>query len=733
MVSFRSRMWLALPVIGATLLTITFGPLPARATGAATPPRPTSASEVTLITGERVLQTQDAAGRYGFTILSGGASSSPVFTYGIGSSRYVVDAAALPFIGSQLDAALFDSATATAGSTPGEVAVLVAWHGAAAPSMSWLNHQHTASHGMTSGIITAASGVALRSALAQQPRSSRGTGWAGPLAGIDRILLDGAATSPPPPSPQFVQYTLTINGIDSSGRLDSGDLLTILNTDNAQKLVNFAIWNQGVIKLSVPSGHYSLLGQFLSFTKSGGGSLRNVVSDITVNGTGSVTLDARTATSPVSVTTPLPTPSGSGTVLWQRTDATGNDVVADGFSWMFAPGQPFSVYVRAAPAPRFGTQGWVDFFHLDSPPTVPGPYSYDLNFGSQGSIPAAQQHTVSAAQLASVTTRYYSDISGLTSGESRSAFFPWQVFSGGFIEPFSAPMGRTEYVNALSGLTWDQIVIEDLNDFAGLFMDSSRSFQPGQSASAAWGRSPTGPGLQVNTGAAAPFQLCPVCLEAGMLEFSLYPFGDNPPGHVGIPNFGAQGFIETDSASLQRNGVTIVTGQDPIGAVSVPPGGAHYLLSYAVTMSAPWWTLSTSSTTTWKFSAPQSLSTPPPAGWTCFSGLSFGCSVVTLMFPDYELPVNLLNQIPVGPVSFQLGIVHVLDVAIPITRASVSVSFDRGSTWQPAHVHPDGTGGFTVSYRNPSGASTASLRIHVSDANGGAIDQTIINAYAISG
>jgi sulfate adenylyltransferase subunit 1 (EFTu-like GTPase family) len=52
--------------------------------------------------------------------------------------------------------------------------------------------------------------------------------------------------------------------------------------------------------------------------------------------------------------------------------------------------------------------------------------------------------------------------------------------------------------------------------------------------------------------------------------------------------------------------------------------------------------------------------------------------------------------------------------------------------WTAAHVAANPAGGFTVSYTNLPGASTASLRIHVVDADGGVLDQTIINAYAIA-
>ena len=51
--------------------------------------------------------------------------------------------------------------------------------------------------------------------------------------------------------------------------------------------------------------------------------------------------------------------------------------------------------------------------------------------------------------------------------------------------------------------------------------------------------------------------------------FAISPFGDNPPGHYGGPNFPGPGLSETDSYTLLRDGATVSTGPDPL-FVSVP-------------------------------------------------------------------------------------------------------------------------------------------------------------------
>jgi hypothetical protein len=724
----RTRTALALAATTATLAAsaVTLGG--ARAASPATLSRASSGTEVTLVTGERVLETRSATGRPEFTVVSSGV---PVFIEQFGTATYLVDADALPFMGSELDPSLF-SAGAASGASAG-TAVVVDWHGSSAPAMPWLTDQRSVSPGVTDGVITAASGAVFRAALAQEPGSARGS-WSGSLSGIDRISAQGGVTPLIQESPDFVQYTLTIDGVNAAGRPDTGDGLDIMNTDNSLKYAGFAFWNKGVIKLSVPSGHYSIFAEFFAFAKSGTGTLDMVVLNVDVKGNTTVTVDARTATSQLTVVTPRPTSSGSGNVLWQRVDAHDTGSFASAVGWSIGGGlPPFRVFVTPTPAPKVGTQQWVASFNLDSSPvaTTP-PYSYDLAFGSQGAIRANQRYTVKSSQLASIDTSYFSDVPGRLSGESRLGLFPWQLFASGSFDALTAPYQRTEYVLGGGGIVWSQTVIDDYLDFAGLFFDSDNLFQPGEDATADWNRGPSGPGVTVDTGVVSLLQPCPVCFEQNTLEFLILPFSDNPPGHTAGSNEGIPGVTETDTATLDRDGVTLISGSDPDGPVPVPPGPGHYTLSYSVALSAPWWTLSTSTTTVWTFSTPRSLAGPPPAGFACFSGSTAGCSVVGLMFADYELPVSLLNQMPAGPVSFHLGIDHVLGASIATSHATVSVSFDGGTTWHTAHVAADGTSGFTVGYQNPPGPGTVSLRIHVTDADGGSLDQTILNAYGIS-
>jgi hypothetical protein len=714
-------------LLGSAAVAVIAGASPAAANRAAiaTPAAPQSGHLITLVTGERILERAGPNGAVVFSAVS--AAATPLVTFEANAVWYVIPDVVIHSLGAQLDATLFDTEALSRAeaASAGQVPVQVRWHGASAPAMPWLVHPVNVSAGVTDGVVTRTSGAVLESSLV-----------AGTLAGIDHISLVGAAPSAPRSSPGFTLYTLTVDGIDLTGAPDNGDIAILVNTDNALNSagVGFGQWYHGVFKVSVPNGHYSMLGDFAQFSASGGQE-RLAIINFSVHGNTTVTVDERAATARIVATTPKPTDAGFASVTWQRNSQAPTGGAGFASIWSFGGGAPpFRVYVSPIGAPSFGTQGWIASFHMDSPSTSPSAYSYDLTYGGQGAISADQHYAARASQLATVATRYFSDVAGHPTLEARPSFFPWQFFAFGSFDAFNAPFDRTEYVRAAPDLLWLQQVVADANTFSGMSQDSEHVFVRGATSTADWNREPIGPGVFVDTGAAATFPIlqgCPACTESGMLELAIFPFGDNPPGHVGLPNFPTPGLTETDAYTLLRNETVISTGQDPLGiSVPVPSGAANFKLQYSVAMTAPWRTLSTNETTAWSFSSPGSTSAPPPPGWVCFSGTNVGCGVVALMLPDYQLPEDGTGHVASGPVTFRLGISHILGVPIAVTSAAVSISFNGGSTWVTAHVTPSGANAFAVSYTDPSHAGTAAIRIHVTDARGGALDQTILNAYA---
>ena len=174
-------------LLGSVAIAVMASALPAAAHRAATatPVGVQSAHLVTLVTGQRVLETVNANGA---TIVSATPSvASPLLSFEVNSAWYAVPAVVVHSIGAQLDPALFDlSALGKAeAATPGQVPVQVQWQGVSAPAMPWLLHPTTITAGVTDGVVTTASGPALQGALA-----------AGTLTTISRISLVGAVVAP---------------------------------------------------------------------------------------------------------------------------------------------------------------------------------------------------------------------------------------------------------------------------------------------------------------------------------------------------------------------------------------------------------------------------------------------------------------------------------------------------------------------------------------------------------
>ena len=434
----RHRIRSLTALLGSAAIAVIAGVAPAAAHRAAnaTPVAAQTGRLITLVTGERILESTGPDGRVAFSEAST-ATASPLLTFEANATWYAVPAVVMHSLGGQLDPALFDTAALTEAESgaPSSVPVQVQWQGAAAPAMPWLLHQVAASPGVTDGVVTNTSGAVLESALA-----------AGPLPGVDRVSLKGAMTSPRRATAGFSLYTLTVNGIDAAGTPDTGDAAILINTDNAINSagVGFEQWYHGVFKVSVPDGHYALLGDFVAFSNSGAvngggpplrGTERMAIVNFTVHGNTTVTVDARAATARLAVTTPHPTDVGSGVATWQRDSKGTTGGTSFSSLWSFGGGAPpFSVFVSPTPAPSVGTQAWVVNYHLDSPATAAAAYSYDLSFGDLGAISANQRENVKVSHLATIATTYYSDVTDLPTLELRQSFFPWQFAAIGEFE-----------------------------------------------------------------------------------------------------------------------------------------------------------------------------------------------------------------------------------------------------------------------------------------------------------
>jgi hypothetical protein len=114
------------------------------------------------------------------------------------------------------------------------------------------------------------------------------------------------------------------------------------------------------------------------------------------------------------------------------------------------------------------------------------------------------------------------------------------------------------------------------------------------------------------------------------------------------------------------------------------------------------------------------------------------CRILPILNLDYHLATNDLNTGRPGPQLLHLTVDHLsydnVGSTAAITSVAVSVSFDGGTTWQPAVVL-GAHGQYTAAWSNPASAAGTSpdLKVTATDAAGGSITQIVTSAYTIAG
>ena len=650
-----------------------------------------------------------------------------------GDSVGVLPALAVPYLGRELDPALFD-VTALAAAPAGRLPVRIAYRpGAAHRALPGVTVTST-SGDVATGYLTAGSARAFGEALAAQVRADAAAGWprgAGLFAGVAAVRYGGAVR--PAVEPRFPMVTLRIRVLDGQGQPAPFGSLIVLNVDNQLKYQGFPYVDNGEARVSVPVGNYSLLAEVPEFGADGSFTERIVnVSDFAVTAARTLTVDARTATSEVSVRTPRPAVEDEKEISWIRGDEEG---------FVFSASYGFSADTRVLVAPGrpavHGELHWSNRWHLTAPD---GSYTYDLKWGTDGAVPARQRFAVSAAQLATLTVHYYADVPDREINSVRFGLRAPDYFGFQSVLPVAAPSTRTEYVGGSPDVLWTQqitgVLYFDETSFiiADNWYDGLRSYRPGERVTVHWFRQPLHPSLDVDTGGDLPF-LCPACRTGDTLGISVVPLSDSTPGHAGyLDSYGDTPIGTITAATRMRvwGGSTLLTDQrDVYGVdVEVPAAGQRYRVRYEQTRSAPWIRFGTRAVTEWGFRSARPATGAAPAHWICPQGTG-ECAVLPLLVPSYDVPVDQLGRVAPGPGTIRVALAPTQGApASPVDTAGVQWSIDDGVAWTAAPVRSLGGGRFAADLPNPAG-STVSLRLTGRDRAGNTLTQTLIRAYAV--
>ena len=199
-------------------------------------------------------------------------------------------------------------------------------------------------------------------------------------------------------------HTLTIKGFSLAGTPDTGDLVQLFNVDDTTLISGQAgagVFHDGVVKYSVPAGHYFAVAEFGGSGHTPGSHFV-ILPQFSVTGNRTVAIRGRAADSRVTMVTPRPATALDTDAWLLRTGRSGPPIVLE----LYFPGTP--VWLSpASTRPTVGTLRVAVNQHLESPPGRAVPYEYTLSYTDPPGIIPAQRYVVRAADLATVHERFY--------------------------------------------------------------------------------------------------------------------------------------------------------------------------------------------------------------------------------------------------------------------------------------------------------------------------------------
>jgi len=697
---------------------------------AATSQKPTSI--VHLLTGDSVLLSHNHV-TLAPAKMTGPAPATSQIT--MNGRHYVFPGVVRRYLGRFIDPELFDVTRLAAAGTGMNTPVRIQYAAGATPIIPGLTITHREKGGAT-GYVSAAK--AFRQALLVQWRADTKTGAPAPkslLGGLAHLSLDAAA----PPSvakPHYPMRTLVIKALDASGKPADGVLVDLANTDTPGKFETLFDVDGGEQRISVPLGHYSLLGVGDLPDSTPHTSLQFVVpiSDFTVTrDLQTVVIDARKATTTPSIRTPRPAGRSELSLTWARYAADKQLVTGD--AWFFDTDQ--EVRVAPAGAAKVGRMDWETYWQLAGSSGSGRPYTYNLSFRDPRRVPTNQTHRVIDSQLARLNATYYDDGSDTAPNFQRIPSYPSGDEPGYAIFSLASATRHTEYILGSPGAVWTDVLYAsptDDNPFGGAVVDGARRYLPGSVRTADWLRAPSAPGFVDQTNGQRTFQ-CTACHTNSKLAVSLAQVTDTDRGHLGTVDPSPDGSPVT-RFRLYENGKLVDDENDVTGGTfAVPTPSTKYRIVDQATR--PWggYTNTTQSTTDLSFSSAAGQGGRLPKGWDCTYFGTGRCTVLPILRATMPLPTDLTGTIPLGRSTATLSVGHIQGAPkLAITAAGVQTSLDHGRTWHQAHITRIGGGRFRIVLSNPDSAADQplSLRITAKDAAGATITETVLNAARIA-
>lgn len=339
-------------------------------------------------------------------------------------------------------------------------------------------------------------------------------------------------------------------------------------------------------------------------------------------------------------------------------------------------------------------------------------YRYDLMYVDDEVTGPIVRHERDR-MLAAVTTDYHlNNATDVGQSSTRTAWVPGIDVGFPTTELVVAPTRRTDYVSTQGRVQWDDSSEGDLWNWTGVDYGLPQQYRPGEQVTRNWWTAITRPAIPAVGGGAADGLPVARFTDAIRVAIPQYAAGDGSTYGWG------DNWMDRTNMQLLRDGKQVGGAKTwSVAQFPVPQATSRYELKLDVTrLPESWSSTSTATHTTWGF----------------MSGHVDGRQVLPLLQVDYGLDTNDANVIRPGS-ELVLKPGYQPDAAGPGGfTTKVSVSYDKGTTWQAASTSAADGAVRAKLPDAPQGAADPWLRVKVSDSVGNTLNQTIENAWHIS-
>ncbi|TDE00589.1 S8 family peptidase [Jiangella asiatica] len=366
--------------------------------------------------------------------------------------------------------------------------------------------------------------------------------------------------------------------------------------------------------------------------------------------------------------------------------------------------------------------------HVAGQGIASSPFSYEVIFTEEGSIPAEPHYVADADELARVEFPLHSQLTeDLSTIITTRHSLPWPITPVANSLPYRrghapltmyltpGPVRWSHVVQAPDpayGFKWPHETVEYLN-----LTSTERSYEPGEHDTHSWYEQPLALG-------ASPLQPPTrtddtVRLDMGVLDSA----GNYTP--VSSSWF-EPGGLDTGFRLYRGEELITETAQTALVSFEAEPEPTEYRVEYDVVNDSPWAEMSTRTSSVWTFTSER-----PADGEQ---------RVEPILGVDYDVEVDLLNRAThprerKGPHEIAMTFSQPDGAErIPVDAVTLEISYDDGETWEEIrNVRERGDNHYVATlYDRSSNAEFVSLRLSAADEQGNTLEQEIIRAYAVS-